>query len=306
MREIIEYQSEAEWLELRKSVITSTEVAALFGISPYMTKFELHHRHAGNIQVAFEDNERMKWGRRLESSIAHGIAEDNGWTIIPKKHFIRDTAKRIGSSYDFEIIAPFKGLLEIKNVDSMVFKDGWLVDDDGEIEAPPHMEIQFCHELLLAELPVLYLGALVGGNKVVLTKRDQNHNVNEQILLKVAKFWEGVDSGTPPEPNFAKDVDVISQLYGFAQPGSVLDLSGDESFELIMGMYQQAHAMEKQAKEMKAEVKARTLVAAGDAEKIIWNGGSVSTGIVGPSRVEAHDRAGYRMAKPHFKKEKSK
>jgi predicted phage-related endonuclease len=32
------------WLELRSQNINSTESACLFGISPYITEFELYHR----------------------------------------------------------------------------------------------------------------------------------------------------------------------------------------------------------------------------------------------------------------------
>ena len=64
MPQIIEYKTEAEWLKLRESDVTSSDVAALFGESPYTTEFELYHRKKNGLALAWEDNDRAKWGRR--------------------------------------------------------------------------------------------------------------------------------------------------------------------------------------------------------------------------------------------------
>lgn len=40
-RETIHHDTEEAWLAARKRDVTSTESAALFGMSPYLTAFEL-------------------------------------------------------------------------------------------------------------------------------------------------------------------------------------------------------------------------------------------------------------------------
>lgn len=72
-----------EWLKKRLDDITSTEVSALFGLSPYSTEFELWHRKKSREVVELASNERMVWGSRLESAIAGGIASDQGWEVSP-------------------------------------------------------------------------------------------------------------------------------------------------------------------------------------------------------------------------------
>ena len=62
-RESIIPASEEEWLKLRTLDVTSTESPALFGLSPYMTKFELWHRKKSGEVYTIKDNERMFWGR---------------------------------------------------------------------------------------------------------------------------------------------------------------------------------------------------------------------------------------------------
>ena len=41
--EVITTTSQEHWLEIRKTDVTSTESAALFGMSPYMTHYDLWH-----------------------------------------------------------------------------------------------------------------------------------------------------------------------------------------------------------------------------------------------------------------------
>ena len=67
-------KSKEEWLSLRHENINSTEVSALFGCSPYQTLYELWHIKKGNLKDSFVDNERVKWGTRLQDSIAMGIS----------------------------------------------------------------------------------------------------------------------------------------------------------------------------------------------------------------------------------------
>src|SRR3990167_5628915 len=100
---IIKPTSEADWLSLRTLDITSTEISALFGCSPYSTAFELWHRKKSGVIVQLKENERMFWGTKLQDAIAAGIAEEQGWAIRRMNEYIRNAELRIGSSFDFAI-----------------------------------------------------------------------------------------------------------------------------------------------------------------------------------------------------------
>ena len=78
-------------------------MAAILGVSTYKTPFEYWHERKGNYTPVFEDNERAKWGNRLESAIAFGMAEDLGLKVEPYKVFI-ETDKGVASSFDFKIL----------------------------------------------------------------------------------------------------------------------------------------------------------------------------------------------------------
>ncbi len=95
--EIIKPKDEQDWLTHRMQDVTSTEVSALFGISPYTTAFELWHRKKDTTIIKLEENKRMFWGTTLQAAIAEGFAKENGWTIRRKDEYIRNTEHRISN-----------------------------------------------------------------------------------------------------------------------------------------------------------------------------------------------------------------
>lgn len=293
-------KNEEEWLAERSKDITSTEVSSLFGISPYTTLFETWHRHAGNIAIKFEPNERTVWGNRLEESIAKGVAEDNKWQIRRMNEYLRDPKKRIGASFDFSIDEI--GILEIKNVDALMFRDGWQKTEDGDLEAPPHIEMQIQHQLAVSGRAYAYLGALIGGNTIKLIKREPDDVVIKAIYKKSEQFWNTIADKTPPQPDFSKDTEAIKRLYSQSSKGKFLDVRGNLTFTDLINEYREAGLQIKEWESKKEAAKNQILTMAEDAEKIIGENFTVSMGIVKGGPV-SYDRADYRMFKPSYKKE---
>src|SRR3989304_3721530 len=96
-------ENKEQWLEERTKDITSTDIAALFGISPWTTAYELWYRKKDRLIVEIEENQRMKWGLRLQDAIAAAIAEEQGWHIRRMDEYGRIPELRVGSSFDFSI-----------------------------------------------------------------------------------------------------------------------------------------------------------------------------------------------------------
>lgn len=314
--EIINPTNKEHWLKCRALDITSTEVSALFGISPYMTEFELwHNKKNGNI-VSIEENERMKWGNALQDAIANEIAKEQNWNVRRMNEYIRNTSIRAGSSFDFSIEPEgtwkvgdlptddpkTPGLLEIKNVDSLQFKNGWIEDEDGNLEAPLHIEIQVQHQLMVSGRTFAYIGALVGGNNLKLIKREYNPVIGNKIREKIIIFWESIASNTPPSPDFNKDAEFISKLYGFAEPNKTVDMSTNQKF---ISLATEHTALGKQAKEIEEKrdaLKAEMLTMIGDAEKVIGDGFTISAGIIGECPI-SYVRKAYRMFRASWRKQ---
>ena len=295
------------WLKMRAENINSSEVAALFGLSPYQTEFELWHRKKNKEVVILKGNDRMTWGNRLESAIALGVAEDHNLDVKPFKDYGLIEEDRTGSSFDFAIYnkeGAAEGMLEIKNVDSLQYKDKWIIEDGEVVEAPAHIELQVQHQLLVTGFEYAHIAALVGGNRVTMLKRKKNEKIIALIKSKIKKFWESVDSNTPPSPDFVKDANFISELYCASEPGSVLDAEGDANIEKLVIAYQEAAAGEKEFAAQKKAAKAQLLIAIGDHEKVMSSKFSISAGITAPSEIAAYTRKGFRNFRVYKKKGK--
>lgn len=275
--EIIAPNDQAHWLMLRTKDVTSTESAALFGMSPYVTRFDLWHRKRSGVVPEFKSNERMQWGNRLEAAIAHGIAEEQGWTISPMKEYMRDPHARIGSSFDFVITSLGEPVhLEIKNVDYRAFKDGWIEHDDGTIEAPEHIEMQVQHQMAVSGFKRAFIGAFIGGNRGVVIERERDEEVIRAIRHRVAEFWRTVDEGIEPDPVMPEDAEAMIRLHQYAEPGKVLHAKGDAAIAALVADYKQAGLDADAAEERKQVAKAAILAAIGDAERVIGDGFTIS------------------------------
>lgn len=304
--QVISPENEKHWLELRTKDITSTEAAALFDMSPYATRFELWHRKASGDVPEFRENDRMKWGNRLQDPIALGIAEDMSWKVRRMNRYIRDENIRMGSSFDFEIVSNENGpgILEVKNVDYFAFKEGWLIDEDKNIEAPPHIELQVQHQLEVTNREWACIGALIGGNDVKPLIRKRDREIGAAIREEIERFWQTVDAGTPPPPEYPRDASFVAKLYGYAEPGKLLE-TDDEIITSLAARYAAAALREKEAKEDKESCKAQLFELVDKAERIILPGFSISAGMVAPTWVEAYERKGYRNFRVTAKKVKS-
>jgi putative phage-type endonuclease len=297
-REIIDPKDKEHWLNLRKEDVTSTEVAALFGMSPYMTEYELYHRKKDKSDVAFDVNQRMRWGNRLESAIANGIAEDNNLEVRPMKEYIRDSDLKMGASFDFAVDPT--GILEIKNVDSLAFKNGWLVDGD-DVEAPQHIELQVQSQLAVSGREFALIGAFIGGNNVVLIRREPDDELIKAIKEKIYNFWRSVEKGKAPDPNFIKDAEFIKQIYNVSKQGKVITAS--EQINTLAKKYKEAAEIEKKGKQQKDAAKAEILTLIDDAAKVDCDHFTISCGMVEDTLIESFTRKGFRNFKVNPKKE---
>lgn len=310
-REIIEHASEAAWLADRRKFITSTEAAGLFDAGSYensRTFYELFHIKAGLIEPKeFEGGDRVKWGSRLESAIATGVAEDLGLIVEPMKVFITMPEFGMGSSFDYRVIgivedfdgdnefrAAFRahgpGIMECKSIDSMQFRRNWI--DDGEtIEATPQIEAQAQWQLEVADLGWSVIAPLVGGNTPRPVLRLRDLDAGAAFRSKAAELWQRVRAGLAPEPNFAKDGDTIAKVYRDTD-GSSVDLSDNKRLGELCRAYKAAGEREKAAKAEKDAAKAEVLAIVKAAKSITAPGHKISAG-TNKASFRAYFREGY-------------
>lgn len=288
-------KNQADWLAMREKDLTSTEVSALFKASPYMTEYSLYQRKKGELKDDFKTNARMIWGNRLEAAIAAGVAEDYGLLVEPFKTYVRIPELRLGASFDFKIVGLSEayegddenlrkmflqhgvGILEIKNVDGLQFKRGWVDDEHAGVEAPPHIEFQIQHQMLVAGIGWAAGAALVGGNNPVVFTRVYDEAIGGHILAKAAKFWGEFDADIQPEPDFKKDAELIANMY-VENDGSSIDLSDDPRVFELCKRYKDNKAVIKDAEEEASAAKAELLTIVKSAKSVDAAGYKISAG----------------------------
>jgi putative phage-type endonuclease len=294
-RQVVPVQAgSAEWRSIRAGDVTSTEVAALYDASPYLTPFELWHRKSRREAGEFQASTRMKWGTRLEPVIAHAAAEEHGWSDVePYKNYIRLPVHRAGSSFDF--VARVDGhdsLIECKNVGLDRVRHGWVFDGDELREAPLHIELQVQHQLVVSGIQTAHIAVLVGGNSLHVLRRERDAGIAADILRRVDEFWVSVDAGKSPAAT-TEDADfVIRSLRAQAGDHSVTC----DALEVVEDLREYS-VLGEQLKTLEAQrdaAKARVLLAVGDAGSVVTPIGKVSCGMTkdNPGKLVTADMVG--------------
>lgn len=322
-RVALQPENDAAWHGYRALDVTSTESAALFGLSPYATHFELWHRKKEGAIVEFQSNERMDWGNDLQDSIALSFGRRYGVKVARITEYMRIPDSRMGASFDFEIVGVADGalrhpggddtlvnlfrdrgpgILEIKNVDRSIFLDKWIkrISDEeragglkAPIEPPGHIDIQLQHQLHVRENSWGAIGVLVGGNNGRLLVRERDVAVGNGLERRIQEFWRSIAECTTPEPVYPDDAEVVAALYK-TSTDRVFDGRGNDALDAAIAAYSEALTREKLATEDKAVARAKALMIIGDAERAYSDRFTISAKEVGPCHVPAFDRKGYR------------
>lgn len=276
----IQIQNRDQWLAERVKDVTSTEVSALYGLNPYKSEFELFHEKRDQVVVQIQENERMKWGTRLESAIAHGAAEDQGWNISKLDVYMRDSEARIGSSFDFEIKSSSDGpgILEVKNVDWLQYQQKWIDDGNGNIEAPEHIELQVQHQLEVSDYAWAAIVVLVGGNEQKIVLRNRDRSIGQDIRQRVTEFWDRVAANRAPAADYVKDAEFI--IKNLRKDGSGNFIVADPELEAMIKDYEFIAREAQSMVDIKNQRRAEILERIGTASKVVTSFGSLSCGNV--------------------------
>ena len=276
--------SETEWHAVRAKHVGSSEVAALFGVQPDYAQslFALWQVKAGNIPPPVVDNDRVRFGTKLEPLIAELAAEENGWTIAKGRYHEDVLCPGLGASLDYEIEAPGPndegcegpGVLECKNVDWMVHRRSWA---DGE--PPIHITLQLQTQLACSRREWGVVVALVGGNQLLTYRFQARPKVIADIRRRTAAFWLSISEGKEP-PVDGKDStsDALRALFPEVTSQS-LDLRSHNEFPVVCAELLSKAEERKRISEEEEELKNRLRAILGDAKSAYCDQFSVSVAV---------------------------
>lgn len=182
-------QGTAEWLEMRRSHIGSSDIAAILGISPWKTSYELWLDKTGRLKED-EPNSAMKRGSFLEEEARLQYCVKTDVAIIPavkvSKEWSVCIASLDGITMDEDIIC------EIKCPGPKNFELALM----GEI--PEHYKAQMQWQLWVTKARKCDYFVYLCKNESCLIEVFPDLDYQKMLIEKAREFWKCVETDTPP------------------------------------------------------------------------------------------------------------
>lgn len=270
--------TQAEWLEVRRKGIGSSDCAAACGLNPYMSMLELWMIKTGRIQHNIEDESEghapLYWGKRLEPLVAeyysmhtqHKVRRVNAVLQHrdPDKHFML-------ANLDYSVVGDADvQILECKTAGeygAKLWRDG----------VPLYVLCQVQHQLAVTGKQAAHICVLLCGHETRIFKVTRSESVIQHIINAERYFWDCVEKDTPPEADASESAaKALQLLYPEHVPLSTTDLSEDEQanqqFEQLIRVRNQVEKHQEQFDLLKHQLQAKMQ----EAERATFKTGSVT------------------------------
>lgn len=278
-----------EWLQARRAGVTASEIAALLGISPYESPFDLYWKKTWQIPEDF-DNDRLELGRILEPYIAHRFAKKHpDIDVAPQSAGLWQSTER-----SWQMATPDR-LLDLQDdsgkwVDSVLeLKTSGTYEEwgeDGTDEVPPYIAAQVLYQMDVIGCRAGYVACLFLSTQQIRTYQLAWDQDDVDLMRdRAAEFWQQVQDSRPPEiDGHTATTLALKRLYP-----DVGDAEEAQVPEDLATRYRTACTAVKRAEARKAGVENEIRAAMGNAKRAITSDGQkVATRSV-------YDRKGYEV-----------
>lgn len=249
------------WLANRRRGIGASEAAAVLGICPYNSSFQLYLEKLGQAPDR-EQTERMEIGLLMEPVIQTLFERRTGIKVISTQRCIEHPeipymiATLDGETDDNAVV-------DFKAVDTFVAqKKSW--GEDGTDDIPDFIQVQIQHQMCARQVTHGYVAALIGGNDYRTYRLERNERLCEIIIEREAAFWKMIQNRTPPPPDFShrSTPKLIAAIAGLKE-GKEAFLPAN--FAMLADELENAKRQEKNYKEAAESLKAEITYAMQDA-----------------------------------------
>lgn len=284
-----------QWLDLRSTGIGGSDVAAIYGDSPYMSAYTLWLQKSGRVPRDTETNEAMEWGHLLEGVVAMKFAVAYECAVVQWPKMLRSKSHPFMlANLDFLIVEPSEqfpagtitqwtedvpppnvfSILEIKTTGIVGRGSGHLWEDGG---IPRGYELQGLHYTsVLGITPSVVFAALVAGRGLVSIGRYYSDEERAECIQRETEFWNSVMTGVEPELDGSNSTsESISKMFPESRTGVFVE--ADDIVAARVKEYVRAKQKAEEAdKEMKA-IRAKLELFIGEAEELRYEGKTLLT-----------------------------
>lgn len=252
---------EDEWLQIRRSGIGGSDIAALCGVNPFSSNVDVYLDKMGLLPK--KENDKMRFGKLLEPVIADEYSRRNNANVERCNAILQNpSVPYFLSNLDRVIISQDdspSGILECK---ATAWAKAW---DDETIPDMYYCQGQWY--MGTTGLPYLDFAVLISGNVYYQPKRVAFDPDAFSNLCKVAdRFWnENVLAKNPPVPNQGcKNSDSLQILFPSCDESQRIQL--DPKLDALIDQRLRLSDIEAQAKSQSAAIEAQILFALKDAK----------------------------------------
>ncbi len=218
--ETIKTANRSEWLKARRAGVGASDIAAIMGISPWSTPFQIWASKIAEIPED-EGNEQMRWGRILENVILDEWEAEN-WAVNARDQLIRSTDVPImmATPDGITLTPDFKpAVAEAKN------RSEWSWDS-----IPEHYHAQVQWQLAVTGYQIGYLIVLFAGRHLETFEIEADHDYQTRQILAAGEFWKLVEANEPP-PTDGADNPLMASLWPY-HTEQATEIGADAAMEL--------------------------------------------------------------------------
>jgi putative phage-type endonuclease len=258
------------WLAERRKGVTSTDAAAIAGVSPWATALDVYLDKKGLLPQKFV-SKAMDWGTRLETTIAQAYADVAGEPLDVPPMLVRSREWPFLLASLDRVTRGGRKIVELKSARTA---EGW--GEAGTDDLPEYYIAQTQHQMATTGIHQVDVAVLIGGSDFRIYHVERNHHLIEILFGMASDFWKRVESNQPPEPDWKhpRTPELVGKMYGVAE---ALDVWLGHDVRDLAELYVALGREEKELKERRESVKAKLLFAMGMAGKANLPGGAVMT-----------------------------
>lgn len=194
--ELVRCDSDEEWLRERRRGVGGSDVAAIMGLSPWRSAYEVWVEKLSGRVEDISGRPAVMWGNILEPVVGEHYATEHPDRLVRRVNGMCRSLARpwAQASLDYEVRDPELGwgVLEIKTTGMRSVGD-W----DGGV--PLHYQTQIAHYMAVTGRPFADVAVLIGGQDYREFRVMRDPEDEATVCDEVDRFWHDyVERGIPP------------------------------------------------------------------------------------------------------------
>lgn len=248
-----------EWLKARRKGIGGSDIAAILGLSPWVTAYEVFLDKRGETPLQahgiYPEAAPLRWGRLLEPVLRQEYANRTGFEVASPPMLCSVRYPFMLANLDGEVFMPDGRVVEFKTARSDF---DW--GEDGSNGVPLYYVLQVQHYMLITGHRITDVAVLIGGCDFRILHVEADPELQAMLIEAETVFWTRVENNDPPPP--ANLADARRRWGGLAQRGQVI--ANDKDLETIVNL-RETVALLGELEKSEAEQKKALMQRLGDA-----------------------------------------